>query len=298
MPSTILSNHPLDVRSIDESEALDSLDTIGELLPSEKLAEVPLVKEGRALVVGDTHGDWPTLQALVEKYLLGANRVDRFIILGDYVDRVPSDLLFASVTNALYVLSLRALFPERVLIFRGNHEAYQHVPYQGHDIIDDSFRCWGTRAVGEKIEDLFDRLPIAGITENGAYLAHAGFPIVESWRDAILHPTYKTWLQVLWNDVDVSPTCGGRGIDQEPIGSANLSEFLASSGTSVFLRGHDPHVVGELLYDKKLLTVHTTRGRADLGVMAAIIPLGERMSDLSVAQIITVDIPPIPPMRE
>jgi hypothetical protein len=294
MLSTTFPNHPLDATNVGEDEVLELLDRIDELLPSEKLVEIPEVRNGRALVIGDTHGDWPTLQSLVEKYLLEENGVEKFIILGDYVDRAPAGLSFASVTNAIYVLSLRALFPEKVILFRGNHEAYRDIPFQAHDLMDDAFQCWGTRGVGERIETLFGKLPLAGMTESGAFLAHAGYPIAKSWREAVLRPSQETLFQVLWNDVDVSPTCGGRGIDQEPIGSENLDAFLAESGAKVFVRGHDPAVVGQLLYDNRVLTVHTTRDRVKYGVNAAMIPLGGKLLTLSRSEIMKVDIPPLP----
>jgi hypothetical protein len=297
MPPTTFPTKPLAVEGIGVDEVLELLDRIDGTLPSKRLVEVPEIKDGRAIVIGDTHGDWPTLQSLAEKYLIGEGRVERFVLLGDYVDRSPEGLPFASIINAIYVLSLMANYPDRVLLFRGNHEAFELIPFQGHDLMGDSLGCWDTKAVSERIEAIFDKLPLGGITENGIYLAHAGYPITGSWRDDLLHPTNKTWLQVLWNDVDASPTCGCRGIDQESIGSKNLNDFLFASGARVFVRGHDPAVAGELLYHNRVLTVHTTRDRASSGVLAAQLPLGERLNELSKDHILKVEIPPLPPTQ-
>jgi hypothetical protein len=279
---------PLDPKKLSERDVLEMLDKIEGALPTRRIADLPLIKKGTALIVGDTHGDWPIVRSLVERYLEGSDPVDQFVMLGDYVDRSPQGIRHGSVVNALYVLSLAKAYPDRFIALRGNHEAFRCLRFVEHTLDEDARQCWGSVRVGERLEDLFDLLPLAAMTENGAYIAHAGFPMAGQWRDEILHPTTKTWLELLWNDVDVSPTCGQRGIDQAPITERNLQAFFTRSGANVFIRGHDPEVAGRLLYGDKLLTVHTTRAYGTTGLCAARIPLDRKLKELSKGNLLEV----------
>lgn len=78
-----------------------------------------LIKLGKnfdnLLLVGDTHGFLNCTIRIVRPFLEG--KVDGLLFLGDYVDRGPHSLV-----NFLFLLTLRLLYPENVLILRGNHE--------------------------------------------------------------------------------------------------------------------------------------------------------------------------------
>lgn len=272
---------PLELSATEEAPVLELLDRAQSAIPTSRLVEIGDTYDV-ATVLGDTHGDWPTLQSQAQPHLIsrgGAHEL--FILLGDYVDRGPPGLRLPSLTNALYLLSLLTAYPDRVVALRGNHEARRHVALPSSDIEGEALRCWGNTSVSERLEDLFERMPLAAITESGAYLAHAGFPMSEKWRESLTDPTEQTWLEVLWNDVKDSPTCGQRGIDQVPIDAENLRAFLARAGADVFLRGHDPWVAGRRLYGNRLLTVHSSRVFERYGLFVATIPLQKRIGDLS-----------------
>ena len=63
---------------------------------------------GRAVFVGDTHGDFDASKKVIASYLRPENRV---IFLGDYVDRGPK-----SVENINYLLCLKLAYPENLFL--------------------------------------------------------------------------------------------------------------------------------------------------------------------------------------
>jgi hypothetical protein len=287
---------PVEVSSLSEDGALERLDRWESSLAPSTLAEIPSHRGGSVLVLGDTHADWPTSQELVRRFLSERGPDDWLVALGDYVDRSPFSLPLGSLRNALFWLSVRAAHPDRVVLLRGNHETQRQIPGPAQEVLYEASERWGSSRVGDRIEDLFDRLPLAAVTENGAYLAHAGFPMTSlgDWRSALRKGGEALLLQVVWNDVAVSPTCGNRGIDQEPISPENLTDFFARSGTSVFVRGHDPAVAGKFLFDRRLLTLQSTRVYPRAGLTLARLPLGERLRVLEPAFLERREFPPIP----
>ena len=70
----------------------------------------------RILAVGDVHGMYEKLKALMEIIQLNPAK-DLLIFLGDYIDRGPQSL------EALdYVMALNKQYPERAIPLLGNHE--------------------------------------------------------------------------------------------------------------------------------------------------------------------------------
>ena len=69
-----------------------------------------------AVFVGDTHGDLHTTSSIATQHFL-SNEDTMLIFLGDYVDRGLQD-----VHTFNFVSILKLLFPERVVMLRGNHE--------------------------------------------------------------------------------------------------------------------------------------------------------------------------------
>lgn len=285
---------PVAVTGWDESAALEQLDRWSSEIPPRRLEEIDWEAGTEALVLGDSHGDWPTVRMLAERQL--ALPRGRLVLLGDYVDRTPAGLPQGSLRNALYVLSLRASAPGRVSALRGNHETQRQIPAGMHALPDEARQLWGSDAVAERVQDLLDRLPLAARTASGAYFAHAGIPLDDPRPLAatFAQESERLLLQVVWNDVDRSPACGHRGIEQTPIGAANLEEFLRRIDCGVVVRGHDPDLAGTVLFGGHLVTVHGARVFREAGLTAAHVPLGERIAGLASPQIERLDFPPLP----
>ncbi|HEV2449805.1 MAG TPA: metallophosphoesterase, partial [Thermoplasmata archaeon] len=138
-----------------------------------------------AIVFGDTHGDWRSTLAAARRFLDAPG--ERCLVgLGDYVDRPPGDCPNGSVANLLYLLQLRAAFPDRVYLIQGNHETSRRFPVVPHSLPEEVDDLWGpqeeryTRLMG-----LAERGAFAALSPSGAYLAHAGFPMegaAREWR--------------------------------------------------------------------------------------------------------------------
>ena len=69
-------------------------------------------------VVGDVHGQYHDVMELFK--IAGTAPNTNFLFLGDYVDRG-----YYSVETVQIVLALKARYPKRVTIIRGNHESRQ-----------------------------------------------------------------------------------------------------------------------------------------------------------------------------
>jgi metallophosphoesterase superfamily enzyme len=77
---------------------------------------IHLPNTGKAIFVGDTHGDLEASRSILERYLTDNQKV---VFLGDYVDRGE-----ASRENIHYLLSMKLQFPEDLIMLMGNHEGY------------------------------------------------------------------------------------------------------------------------------------------------------------------------------
>lgn len=82
----------------------------------------------RILAVGDVHGMYEKLIALMEKIQFNPKE-DLLVFLGDYIDRGPQ-----SIECLDYVIALQEQYPEQVICLKGNHEAMcsDYYRYEGH----------------------------------------------------------------------------------------------------------------------------------------------------------------------
>jgi hypothetical protein len=234
-----------------------------------------------AIVFGDTHGDWRSTQAVVDGF--SAPGRERMLIgLGDYIDRSPDDCGEGSVANALYLLSLAARYPDRVLLLQGNHETCRRIPAVPHHLPEEVDALWGPEIDRyTRLLALLERGPIAAATPNGAYLAHAGFPrrLASPWTASFDRLDDEGLCEVVWAECDVSRNRRGAA---PPWGRAELDRFLRASALSVVLRGHDPDLCGRPLYGGRCLTLHTTRIYERFGgVICATLPFGFPLTSVS-----------------
>jgi hypothetical protein len=253
-------------------------------------------------VIGDTHGDWRSTQAAASWFLESPN--DRaFVGLGDYIDRAPPDCPAGSAVNALYLLSIKAAHPDRVLLIQGNHEAARRFPFEPHDFPEELAERWGNdRQRYLRFMGMLERGPLAAYTSSGVFLAHGGFPsrLPSPWTDRFRNVDETLIAELLWTRVAAA--------DPEPnivpaFEEAALDGFLRQSGLQLFLRGHDPRVVGRPLYHGHCLTVHTSRIYARFGgvlfaQLSLVQPVGSTL-DVEVERLPeTIDRPGAEPARK
>jgi hypothetical protein len=257
-------------------EVDDLLDRLEAEVPvSSGLTEIAGSGSATALVFADTHGDYPSTEEVVRRFL-GADVNCHLIGLGDYIDRPPEDCPHGSVANALYLLQVAAAFPDRVHLLQGNHESVRRIPALPHDLPEEVDDLWGPEDTRyQRIIALLERGSYAARTTSGAYLCHAGFPSgppapfpPEDLRD----PPESLVADLLWRD----PTASRLDRRVAPaFTERDLKQFLAHIGANVFLRGHDPDLAGRWIFGDRCLTLNTTRVYESYGgVLLAQLPLG------------------------
>ncbi len=273
---------PEEILGLDEHGADALLDRLERTVPVHPpLVRVPAASLREAMVFGDTHGDWRSVEEVVRRFSAGGVR--RLLVgLGDYVDRAPPDCGAGSVAASLHLLSLAASAPDRVFLLQGNHETNRRIPTLPHDLPEEVDSLWGPDATRcTRIEALLERGPLAAVLPEGVYLAHAGFPLVgsqEEWAHAFDLISDERLSEIVWSVCDSSryrragvPTWGGR----------DLERLFRASGVRVFLRGHDPDLTGRPLYDGHCLTLHTTRVFERFGgVITLRFPLGRPVESI------------------
>ncbi len=230
---------------------------------------------------GDSHGDWRSVHEVEGRFTSGG--VPRLLVgLGDYVDRAPKDCGRGSAANALHLLLLASRQPDRVLLIQGNHEAARRIPAFPHDLPEEVMALWGPDPRRyNRLMALLERGPYAAVMAGGVFFAHAGFPLVASsqdWAHAFESLDDTRLMQLLWAECDVSANRRGAGT---PWGGRDLERFFRSTSLRIFLRGHDPDITGQPLFDGRCLTLQTTRLYQRFGgVIIARLPLGYPIESL------------------
>ena len=120
--------------------------------------------DGRAVIVGDIHGQFYDLVAMLRK-LNGRNAQNKILFLGDYVDRGTY-----GPEVAAFLFCLKIKNPNDIFLLRGNHESRdmaEHFNFRSQvlSLYDEQ--------TFEEYMDTFDMLPVSGVV-NGRYLAMHG----------------------------------------------------------------------------------------------------------------------------
>ena len=131
--------------------------------------------------IGDTHGAIQESFKIVDFFykLFQINQEIKIIFVGDYVDRNPYDL-----ENLTLITAFHLLFPNNVILIRGNHEdRLINTHYGFFDNLLRSFREKGEELYEEVIK-FFTHLPLVHIAQihSGENIArvmavHGGIPI-------------------------------------------------------------------------------------------------------------------------
>ena len=87
---------------------------------SEVLGKEPnlLRLEGKVVIVGDIHGQFYDLVAMLRKLSQPGHKNTKILFMGDYVDRGEY-----GPEVVIYLLALKLKFPKDVFMLRGNHES-------------------------------------------------------------------------------------------------------------------------------------------------------------------------------
>jgi hypothetical protein len=258
MPETRALPSPSELLRLSSEDADTLLDHLEGRVPVRSpLVEIPAGTAEEAIVFGDSHGDWRSTEEVVKRYRGGSRCL---IGLGDYLDRPPDDCGAGSVANGLYLLALAAEEPDRVFLIQGNHELVRRIPTVPHNLPVEVDELWGPDSTRyDRILGLLERGPLAVVTSNRAYLAHAGFPrgkLPTPWTEAFVSPDEERLAEITWAECDASRIRRGAAL---PWGERDLDRFLREADLRLMLRGHDPDLTGRPLFGGRCLTLHTSR---------------------------------------
>jgi hypothetical protein len=265
-------------------EVLDEVSDAFHRRPGPLLVEIP--SDLPVQVIGDSHGDWPAVSAALAFARRGASP-ERFVGLGDYIHRAtrtepdPTALPSGSVWNAAFLLAWTSHDPDRVVLLRGNHEATRQLPVPGPTLLRELRRAYPrdeALPLWTRFMDLFERLPLAGRTANGVFLAHGGIPPEGHYDPAGWTATDLHLLEgLLWSDPEVEYEDRAVGFAYGP---DELGEFLRSVHCRMMIKGHAPSHSGRAIWGGSVLTVHTSdlfSRFGDGGVLLAEIPSRPRI---------------------
>jgi serine/threonine-protein phosphatase 4 catalytic subunit/serine/threonine-protein phosphatase PP1-1 len=116
-------------------------------------------------VVGDIHGQYSDLLNIFNRIGFPPNK--SFLFLGDYVDRGEK-----STETILLLFALKATFPTKIFLIRGNHETKEISRTYG--FYDEVYRKYGDSRVWRYIHLVFDFLPTAALIDGRYFCAHGG----------------------------------------------------------------------------------------------------------------------------
>ena len=232
---------------------------------------VILPSEGKFIVIGDIHGDIDTLLKILNRSeaLRALSNGGYLMFLGDYIDRGPYQL-----ESLLLVLRLKYMYPENVVVLRGNHEPPPGlIPYP-HDFTFHLYRYYG-RSAGEELYkeffQLFQELPYVCIAKNSILFLHGGPPITTTENISLEKylsldkdmPDFNVLEEILWNDPveyimewELSPRGAGK-----LFGPKITERALKITNTKIIVRGHEPCEEGfKLNHKDRVITLFSRVG--------------------------------------
>jgi predicted phosphodiesterase len=208
---------------------------------------IRLPSQGKAVFVGDTHGDLDASQQVIQRYL---KKPYHIVFLGDYVDRGDY-----SDENIQYLLELKWEHPEEIFLLAGNHEGFMVKEFYPSNF-------WSSISYKEKEEYglLFSKLPLAASTQNGILALHGALPDLRSLEE-INHIELggDHWDRMVWgdfveNEMDVLGELWGR----PQFGRPYFERLMERYQKQVLVRSHQPHAP-LMMFDNRCVTIFTSR---------------------------------------
>jgi len=254
------------IREEREQSKLDS----GAIVAN-KLIKLPM--HGRALFVGDIHGELDSLTEVLRlsnftEENIKSGRRDYLVFLGDFVDRGPNSV---EVLTALFDLKIQ--LKDNVILLRGNHELPDVNSRYG--FMNEVYAKYHNN--GKEIytlcNRLFDKFPHAVLTGNGIFAVHGGIPENVSTLGQIADLEGDKLAQLLWNDPRPEINGFEPNYGRDPLGLSEI-RYFGNDITEKFLKGVDAKVLvraheyfegtGYMMVSRRVLTIFTAKyGRPD-----------------------------------
>lgn len=217
--------------------------------------------DGPFTIVGDVHGNFHDLIRIFSR--CGHPSQTNYLFLGDYVDRGQ----YSIETMTLLFLCL-IQYPDKVHLLRGNHEFPEVNSLYGFK--EEVEAAYEDLSIWEKMNDVFEHLPIVAILNQKILCVHGGLSNgfshiqqIENVKKPLNSNNIPSLVKkILWSD----PSCmsqfygeGERGFG-ETFGPLALYHFFETSGMSMLIRAHQCVREGTSIFKKKCITVFSSSG--------------------------------------
>ncbi|EAY08378.1 Ser/Thr protein phosphatase, putative [Trichomonas vaginalis G3] len=225
---------------IDQNDILWLCTQIEKILRNEPPV---LFLEAPITVVGDLHGKLDDLNKVLE--IGGSPRNNKFLFLGDYVDRGKN-----SVEVIVKLLCLKIKYPDNVYLLRGNHESDM---VKEKDGLKDKMHAMRLGNSWFTLINVFRYLSIAAVINNRIFCVHAGLsPELES-IDQIMQiqkpidiPDVGLVRDLLWSDPS---TTEGYNPNEDRLTSVTYGpdvtmQFLKKHKFQLLVRAHQVSETG------------------------------------------------------
>lgn len=257
-----------------EDGYLENFNIIGRL--------VQLKPRGKALVIGDLHGDIESCFDILKQSdfikEMSQKSDSILIFLGDYGDR-------GEYSKEVYytVLKLKLLFPKQVILMRGNHEGPEDLLASPHDLPLEFQAKFAEKweEAYTKIRKLFRCLHTAVIVKERCLMIHGGLPIqAKTILDLAYadknHPSKSFLEEMLWSDPNemISEYCDSPRGAGKLFGKKVAKEILGRFNVKFLIRGHEPcHEGYKIDHDGMVLTLFSRKGPPYLNAYGAYLEL-------------------------
>ncbi|OHT09875.1 Ser/Thr protein phosphatase [Tritrichomonas foetus] len=203
-------------------------------IAQETLIDVP----APIYVIGDLHGNVFDLVRIL--IMAGPPPINRFLFLGDYVDRGQY-----SVEIVTLLFALVSKYPDHVYLLRGNHEFARVNSTYGFQ--DECETLYKTKVLYDYINDCFNYMPLAAVIGNEIFCVHGGIsPQVSSFRQLkrvkkpIVEYDNNVACDLTWSDPSMDTkeylrSSRGNGVT---FGVTAVRTFLKSFNIKHILRAH------------------------------------------------------------
>lgn len=245
-------NQLLDCKFLKESQVRTICVKVKEILINESNVQR---LSSPITVCGDIHGQFYDLKEIF--FTGGQIPLTNYLFLGDFVDRG-----YYSLETFLLLLALKARYPNRITLIRGNHESRQITQVYG--FYDECLRKYGSINVWKYCTEVFDLLSLSAIIDNKVFCVHGGlspelhnFDDIEKIQRRQEVPHQGPMCDLLWSDPEdienwgVSPRGAGY-----LFGKSVVSQFNHQNNIDLICRAHQVVMEGyKIMFEQKLVTV-------------------------------------------